>query len=121
MGQYRLSNLAKADIASILRMSAQKHGKDARIRYRGLLTSAMRRIARDPYGISTADRRYLGKGLRSLHIRHSRNQSSEAPVAAPVHVIFFRAAESGRIEIVRVLHQRMEPRGHLAAISVCRD
>ena len=39
---------AKADIASILRTIEAKHGRDARIRYRGLLTAALRRIADDP-------------------------------------------------------------------------
>jgi toxin ParE1/3/4 len=30
-------------------------------------------------------------------------------VGAPVHVIFYRAIEPGLVEIVRVLHERMEP------------
>ena len=85
------------------------------MRYRGLLTAAMRRIADDPQGRSTVDRNKLFAGLRSLHIRHSRNQSREAPVAEPVHVIFYRAVEAGLVEIVRVLHERMETSRHMGA------
>ncbi len=51
--------------------------------------------------------------LRSLHIQHGRNESREAPVAAPVHIVFYRVARPDLIEVVRVLHERMEPNLHL--------
>jgi len=92
-----------------------RYGMDARIRYRGLLTAALRRIAADPQGRPTMDRSELFVGLRSLHIRHSRNESREVPVGAPVHVIFYRALEHDIVEIVRVLHDRMEPSRHVGS------
>jgi toxin ParE1/3/4 len=113
MARYRLSAPAKADIAAILRRSEQLHGKEARIRYRACLTAAMRRVAADPEGRLTVDRAELVRSIRSFHIRHSRDESREAPVANPVHVIFYRVVQPGIIEIVRVLHDRMEPRRHL--------
>lgn len=91
------------------------HGAEARSRYRALLTAALRRIAADPHGRSTVDRGALAAGLRSLHIRHSRTESREAPVGDPVHVIFYRAPEPGLVEIVRGLHGRMAPRRHIGA------
>src|SRR5579872_125556 len=109
MPRYRLSDPAKADIASLLRTSESMHGTEARIRYRALLTAAMRRIAAQPQGPSTADRSDLFAGVRSFHIRNGRAESREAAVGAPVHVIFYRAIEPGLIEIVRVLHERMQP------------
>lgn len=112
MGRYRLSEPAKADIASVLRTSEMRHGLQARIRYRALLTAALRRIAAEPTGISTVDRSDLLDGIRSFHIRHSRAESREAPVGDPVHVIFYRAVAPGLVEIVRVLHERMEPSRH---------
>lgn len=120
MARYRLSDPAKADIASILRTSAERHGKDARILYRGLLTAALRRIADDPQGLSTVDRSELFTGLRSLHLRHSRNQSREAPVAEPVNVIFYRVVEPGVVEVVRVLHEKMEPSLHFGSAKAER-
>jgi toxin ParE1/3/4 len=113
LSRYRLSDPAKADLANILRASQTQHGSEARIRYRGLLTAAMRRIAADPLGPSTSDRSELAAGLRSLHIRHARADSREALVAGPVHVVFFRTVEPGLVEIVRVLHERMEPSRHV--------
>ena len=59
------------------------------------------------------DRSELFDGIRSFHIRHSRNESREAPVGDPVHVIFYRALEPGLVEIIRVLHERMEPSRHV--------
>jgi toxin ParE1/3/4 len=113
VARYRLSEPAKSDIASILRASQSMHGGEARIRYRALLTAALRRFAASPEGLSTVDRRALFACLRSFHIRHARAESREAPVGDPVHVIFYRSREPGLIEIVRVLHERMEPGLHL--------
>ena len=104
MARYRLSDPAEVDLAGILRASETRHGVEARIRYRGLLTAAMRRVATSPLGVSSLDRGELSAGLRSLHIRNARNESREAPVAEPVHVVFYRAIEPGLVEIVRVLH-----------------
>jgi toxin ParE1/3/4 len=113
MALYRLSEPAKADIAAILKRSEELYGKEARTRYRACLTAAMRRVAAEPEGFSTLDQAALFPGARSFHIRHSRDESREAPVAKPVHVIFFRMTRSGVIEIIRVLHDRMEPRVHI--------
>jgi toxin ParE1/3/4 len=115
MARYRLSEPAKADIAATLRTSGELHGTDARIRYRACLTAAMRRVAADPNGRSTVDRAELAPGIRSFHVRHSRNESREAPVAKAVHVIFYRVVEAGVVEIVRVLHERMEPARHIGS------
>jgi toxin ParE1/3/4 len=116
MPRYRLSDPAKSDIAAVLRSSETLHGADARTRYRALLTAALRRIAAEPLGLLTVDRSELSAGVRCFHIRHSRNESREAPVGEPVHVIFYRALSPDLIEIVRVLHERMEPSRHIGLL-----
>ena len=73
----------------------------------------MRRIASEPQGISTSDRAELLPGIRSFHIRHSRNDSPVEAVASPVRVIFYRTVAPGTVEIVRVPHERMEPSRHM--------
>ncbi len=113
MARYRLSDLAKADIAAILKISEDRRGLQARIRYRALLTAALRRIASAPEGNLTIDRASLLPGVRSFHIRHCRDESREAPVANPVHVIFYRTTGLDLVEVVRVLHDRMEPSEHI--------
>jgi toxin ParE1/3/4 len=115
MARFRLSDPAKADVAAILGTSEERHGANARIRYRALLTAAMRRIAADPLGHATTDQGGLLPGVRSLHIRHARKESREAPVYRPAHVIFYRLVEPGIVEILRVLHERMEASRHVGA------
>jgi toxin ParE1/3/4 len=75
MARYRLSGPAKADVAAILRRSGERHGEEARVRYRACLTAAMRRVAADPEGRSTVDRADLMPSIRSFHARHSRDES----------------------------------------------
>lgn len=113
MAGYRLTASARRDIDSILKTSRKRHGRDARDRYATLLLAALHRIAEHPAGRSTSARDDLRPGIRSFHIRHSRDESRAAPVANPVHVIFYRALQPGLVEIVRVLHDSMEPRRHI--------
>jgi toxin ParE1/3/4 len=115
MARYRLTASARRDIGSILRTSEERHGREARTRYAALVLAALRRVAENPEGRATHDCGDLQPGFRSFHIRHSRNESREAPVATPVHVIFYRVAEAGIVEIMRVLHERMEAERHIGS------
>jgi len=110
MAQLRVSRAAQADLASILTTSLERWGESGRARYAALLATAIRRAATHPYGPLTKDRTDLAAGLRSFHVRHVRGEHG---VGSPVHVLYFRATETGSIEIVRVLHERMDPQRHL--------
>jgi toxin ParE1/3/4 len=46
-------------------------------------------------------------------MKHVRAEGADAIVAKPLHVPYYRVAEPGVIEIVRVLHERMEPSLHI--------
>src|SRR5262249_37617042 len=105
MARIRISRPARQDLASILETSLSRWGEASRQQYARLLGAAMRTIARSPRGATTRDRADLASGVRSFHIRHARGASS---VKAPVHVVFYRINE-GLVEIIRVLHERMEP------------
>jgi len=81
----------------------------------------MRKVAADPEGPATRERAELMPGIRSFHIRHARGSDPEARVRRPAHVLYYRIIRAGLIEIVRVLHDRMEPNRHLGAISEDKD
>src|SRR5437588_530565 len=115
MARFRLSTLAKADLAHILAVSEQRWGAEGRRRYREILSAAMRNVARDPAGPLTRERSELARGMRSFHVRHARG--SDPNVKNTVHVLFYRTIEPGLIEIVGVLHERMEPRRHVRATA----
>lgn len=112
MARFRLSAPAQADLARILETSTRRWGEEGRRRYAHVLAAAMRMVANDPEGPLTRERDDLLRGVRSFHIRHARGQS-QSRVKAPVHIIYYRAVEPGLIEIVRVLHDHIEPCRHI--------
>ena len=107
--------MARADLAQILAASAERWGLEGRRRYAAVVAAAMRKVAAEPDGAAARDRTELSRGIRSFHLRHARVGHSEARVRRPVHVQFYRVVRPGLVEIVRVLHERMEPSRHLGA------
>jgi toxin ParE1/3/4 len=113
MARFRLARPALIDLANILATSAERWGADSRRRYAAVLAAAMRQVADEPAGPLTRKRPELRSGgIRSFHVRYAR-RSQGAKVRRPVHVLYYRVAQAGVIEIVRVLHERMEPSRHL--------
>ncbi|WP_323147908.1 type II toxin-antitoxin system RelE/ParE family toxin [Pseudomonas oryzihabitans] len=113
--KYRISAEARQDLADILVYSAQQFGLAARKRYQSLLVGSFNLIATDPYGPVSRARDELYEGLRSLHLAHAqRGIPSEQRVGQPRHVVFYRMAADDVIEIVRLLHDLMEPTEYLA-------
>jgi toxin ParE1/3/4 len=113
MARFRLSQLAEGDLAQILATSEERRGTQGRRRYAALVAVAMRRVAAEPNGAATQDRGELSRGVRSFHIRHARRHHPTVRVSRPVHVLYYRALAPELVEIVRVLHERMEPSRHI--------
>ncbi|MBV8705494.1 MAG: type II toxin-antitoxin system RelE/ParE family toxin, partial [Acetobacteraceae bacterium] len=86
---------------------------EGRRRYAALLASAMRRVASDPHGTPTRGRPELLPGARSFHIRHARLDDPQGRVGNPTHTLYYRVVSPDLIEIIRVLHERMEPSRHI--------
>jgi len=120
MARFRLARPAQLDLADILSTSAQRWGVEGQERYAAVLAAAMRQVAAEPSGPLTRKRPDLRSGIRSFHVRHAR-RSAEANVRRPVHVLYYRVAGNGVIEIVRVLHERMEPSRHLDELTAEDD
>jgi toxin ParE1/3/4 len=113
MARFRLARPAQIDLANILVTSAERWSVEGRQRYAALLVAAMRQVASEPEGALSRKRPELGSRLRSFHIRYARSTPVAAKVRRPVHVLYYRLARDGVIEIVRVLHERMDPSRHL--------
>ncbi len=71
----------------------------------------MRRVAADPTASASQDRSEILPNLRSLHLRHVRSLAEDR-VKRPAHVLYYRPIAPGLVEIVRILHERMDPRRH---------
>jgi toxin ParE1/3/4 len=119
MASFRLSRPAQMDVARIFATSAKEWGAAAGQRYAATLASAMRQVAADPQGRVTRGRGELLPGVRSFHLRHARVDDPGSRVRRPVHVLYFRAIAPELVEIVRVLHERMEPARQIG--EVCED
>ncbi len=113
MARYRVSRLAQNDLLRILSTSEERRGLEARHRYAATITAAMRKVADNPKGSTTRARPELLTGIRSIHLRHVRVHNVQERVRHAVHVIYYRAIAPDLVEIVRVLHERMEPRRHI--------
>lgn len=98
-----------------------RRGAEGHERYAAVLAVAMRQVAAEPDGLLTRKRPELTPGFRSFHLRYARRSADAAKVRRPVHVLYYRVAQEGVIEIVRVLHERMEPSRHLDEVPAGGD
>src|SRR5687768_18467604 len=103
MARFRLARPAQIDLANILATSAERWGAEGRQRYAAVLAAAMRQVADQPEGPLTKKRPELRSGIRSFHVRHTRRSAEAATIRRPVHVLYYRLAHDGAIEIARVL------------------
>lgn len=108
----RFSSLAEDDLRQLLYQSEEQFGTAARQRYRVLLETAVSMIADDPSRVLSRSRTELGRGIRSWHIRNSRDSSPGGKVRNPRHVIFYRV-DGDELVIGRVLDHVMEPALHV--------
>lgn len=116
MRRYRLSRLARSDIVDILAWSAEHFGDDARDRYQRLLVTAMNEIATDPAGAGSKLRPEIGPGIRSWHLRSSRDRAGKPSVHSPRHFVIYRV-DGDLVVIGRVLHDAMDVPAHLEDYS----
>ncbi len=96
MSVYRVTPRARADLDRIWDYTIERWGNDQAERYLRLVAGVFELIAADP-----------GRGTRCEELRPGYRR-----VAAGAHIVFFRQTGEA-IEIVRILHQRMDFDSHL--------
>ena len=79
MAGYRLSAAAQADLSNILAWTYERFCESARERYEALVVAAVRDIAAQPDRAGSIERPELGEGVRSWHLRLSRERARLAP------------------------------------------
>ena len=104
---WRLSGRAADRIDEILFESARRWGVDAAVRYDRLLLAAMGAVGDCPDHPGSRDIPRV-TGLRTFHLRSARRLvEREYRVAEPRHLIVYRVAADGVVEILSVVHDRM--------------
>lgn len=118
MFRYRLSDAAQSDVLDILGWTQEQFGETARLRYPALIVPALRDVASQPDRPGGLERPELGAGVRSWHLRLSRQPAKPALgiVRRPRHFLVYRL-EHGLVVNGRILHDAMELARHLEGES----
>jgi toxin ParE1/3/4 len=98
MPGFVLTNKAKADLKSIGRYTADTWGREQRDRYLALLDKCFHELAVN--SLKGRDCAAIRPGYRKQGVGR--------------HIVFYRAIAEDCIEIVRVLHERMDVERHLS-------
>ena len=88
----KLSNKAREDLVNIARYTEKTWGRDQRKFYLKHLDDAFQELARNPD---------LGRGCDEIRQGYFRYPQGS-------HVIFYRLGTESTLEVIRVLHKRME-------------
>jgi toxin ParE1/3/4 len=110
---YRVTEAAKQDFKAVLKDSLDRFGTHQRDSYKRLIAQAVTLVAADPLGGGSWDRGALFPGLRAFHLDHAAGRR-----AAAAHTLYYLVADgpdgSPQVVILRLLHESMEPRLHVA-------
>ena len=105
----RLSAAAELDFANIIKWTTENFGARQSRVYRETLIQTIGELADGPDAAGSKARDDIVPGLRSLHVvRHGRRGS---------HFLMYRVAPKCMIEIVRILHDRMDLQRHIPLVS----
>ena len=96
MPAYRLTRKALDDLRSIARYTQKNWGREQRNKYLSKPDESIRMLAHEPHLGRACDK--IRQGYRKHHVGR--------------HLIFYRHT-SALIEIIRILHERMDVESHL--------
>ena len=97
MPNFKLSRKAKADLKSIALYTERRWGRDQRNHYILQFDQCFHLLGENPI---------LGQACDEINLGYRQYPQGS-------HIIFYRAVEWGDVEIIRILHKRMLPEGHL--------
>lgn len=107
MLNYRISDHAEEDIVSLTAYTLENFGEQTLDRYLTLIEVALLDLCKNPSRRGVT--KFEGEVMK-FHLRHSRTDAAKKgeTIKKPRHIIFFREAEDGTLEILRLLHDSMD-------------
>ena len=104
---YRLTRTAEDQIDALLLDSARDHGLEAAGRYGQLILTVMAALGEEPHVIGSVGVPRL-PGIRAYPTRLARQRVEPTRrVASPRHLVIYRLAADGVVEILGLVHDRM--------------
>jgi len=104
---YRLVGQARSQINRILTESARKFGIRAAERYYRLMLAAFAALSDRP-NLSASDHVLLPPGVRAYPLSLARQLlPQEQRVGRPRHIVLYRVAQDGVVEVLGLAHDRM--------------
>jgi toxin ParE1/3/4 len=103
--RVRLGAAAEVDFANILKWSTENFGAQQSRIYRDTLVQAIGELAGGLDVSGSGARDEIMAGLRTLHVARRGRRGS--------HFLMYRIAPKSTIEIVRILHDRMDLQRHV--------
>jgi toxin ParE1/3/4 len=103
--RVRLGAAAEVDFANILKWTTENFGARQSRVYRDALVQAFGELADGPNVAGSRARDEIMVGLRTIHVARRGRRGS--------HFLMYRAAPNSTIEIVRILHDRMDLQRHV--------
>jgi toxin ParE1/3/4 len=109
---FRLTEAASHDIERILQDTLELFGPKQFQVYAQLIDAALNRIGRDPDGLGTFGRGDIAPGVRSFRLDTVARRRGAAS-----HSVYYLppAGEQADVVILRMLHDRMEPRRQITS------
>jgi toxin ParE1/3/4 len=106
---------ALQDIGEILAWSEARFGREVRLRYERLIDTAIDDLADEPERLGSRARPDVRAGIRTYHLIFSRERGRGPGgiIRRPRHFLVYRLRGDTMLEILRVLHDRMELGRHL--------
>jgi len=105
--RVRLGAAAELDFANILKWTTENFGARQSRAYRDTLVHVIGELAQGPDIVGSKVRDEIMPGLRTLHVARRGRRGS--------HVLMYRVGPNSAIEIVRILHDRMDFQRHAAS------
>ncbi len=103
----RLVAVSERDYLEVIQRSAQDFGPLQAEAYAETLASALDALReKGPMAIGVKEREEIGSGIFTLHAARSKRKAS--------HVLVFRVLEAQTIEVLRILHDRMDLARHIS-------
>ena len=103
--RVRLGAPAELDFANILKWTTETFGERQARAYRDTIVQALGELAHDADVAGSKARDDIMPGLRTLHVARRGRRGS--------HFLMYRTAPGRTIEVVRILHERMDLHRHI--------